>query len=67
MVLGHTQADLIISTSMTTEVVGTINEFVTIVKVYEPIEYNFVCRFKFAMMADRHSKVIRKKKLDNDT
>ena len=67
MVLGHTQADLIISTSMTTEVVGTINEFVTIVKVYEPKEYNFVYRFKFAMMADSHSKVIRKKDLDNDT
>jgi len=52
---------------MTTEVVGTINEFVTIVKVYESKEYDFVYRFKFAMMADRHSKVIRKKKLDNDT
>jgi len=61
VVLGHTQADLIISTSMTTEVVGTINEFVTIVKVYEPKEYNFEYRFKYAMMADSHSKVIRKK------
>jgi hypothetical protein len=52
---------------MTTEDVGTINEFVTKVKVYEPKEYDIVYRFKYLMMAASHAKVIRKKKLDNDT
>jgi hypothetical protein len=51
---------------MTTEVVGTINEFVTIVKVFEPVEYNFVYRFKYAMMADSHSMVVRNERENSE-
>ena len=50
---------------MTTEDVGTINGYVRIVKIFEPIEYSFVYKFKYFMMAHSHSYL--KKDLDNDT
>ena len=52
---------------MTTGDDGTIkiNDYVRLVKVFESVEYSFVYRFKYFMMAHSHSYL--KKDLDNDT